>query len=209
MSDNARTAHNIRLGIIVAVLVALGLGSFWVLEVVRRDGTNAQSERVPNKPDYYVEKFNYVKMAESGQPRFSITGDKMVHFPQDDSFEITMPVITGLDPSKPTMDLRSKRARIEDDNSKVHMYDDVNGNRAATSTSENMHLKTEYLLVLPDDDIAKTDKYAEVTMGSSFMTGTGMIVNDAIKQLEFLHDFHGYYEPRPKDTGTAAQPVKK
>ena len=209
MSNNARTAQNVRLGIIVAVLVALSLGSFWVMEVLRRDGANAQSARVPNKPDYYVEKFNYVKMAESGQPRFSITGDKMVHVPQDDSFEMTMPVVTGLDPTKPTMILRSKRARIEDDNSKVHMYDDVNGNRAATSTSDNMHLKTEYLLLLPDDDIAKTDKYAEITMGASFMTGTGMIINDAIQQFELLHNVHGYYEPRPKNPGAAAQPVKK
>lgn len=209
MSNNARTAHNIRLGIIVAVLVALSLGSFWVLEVLRRDGANVEVARVPNKPDYYVEKFNYVKMAESGQPRFGITGDKMVHFPQDDSFEITMPVVTDLDPAKPTMVLRSKRARIEDDNSKVHMYDDVNGDRAASSTRENMHLKTEYLLILPDDDIAKTDKYVEITMGASFMTGTGMIVNDAIKQFELLHNVHGYYVPRPKDPGAATQPVKK
>jgi len=193
-----RAAQRIRLSVIVAVLTALALGSFWVLEIMRRDLNNSLAAIPRSKPDYYLEKFNYVKMAVTGQPRYNIIGDKMVHFPQDDSFEITLPLITSLDPAKPTMTLRSKRARIEDNNSKVHMYVDVNANRAATSKSENMHLKTEYLLLLPDDDIAKTDLPAVLTMGESIMTGTGMIINDAIGQFQLLNDVHGFYQPRPQ-----------
>ena len=193
-----RAAQRIRLGVLAAVLMALALGSFWVLEVMRRTADHSVSARPPNKPDYYVETFNYVKMAVTGQPRYNITGTKMLHFPQDDSFEITLPLVTSLDPGKPSMTLRSKRARIEDDNSKVHMYGDVNANRAATSTSENMHLKTEYLLLLPDDEIAKTDLPAVITMGASIMTGTGMIINNAIGQFELLNDVHGFYQPGPR-----------
>jgi len=196
MSSGERASQRIRLGIIVAVLTALALGSFWVLEIMRRDLNNSLAALPRSKPDYYLEKFNYVKMAVTGQPRYNIIGDKMVHFPQDDSFEITLPLITSLDPAKPAMTLRSKRARIEDNNSKIHMYDDVNANRAATSTSENMHLSTEYLLLLPDDDIARTDLPAVITMGESIMTGTGMIINDAIGQFELLHDVRGLYQPR-------------
>jgi len=191
-----RATQRIRLIIIVAVLIALALGSFWVLEVIRRDNGDAKAARPRGKPDYYLENFNYVKMDLTGQPRYNITGTKMQHFPQDDSFEITLPVITTLDPARPTTTLRSKRARIEDDNTKIHMYDDVNANRAATSTSESMHMKTEYLLLLPDDDIAKTDLPAVLTMGESIMTGTGMIINNAIQQFQLLNDVRGFYQPR-------------
>lgn len=193
-----RTAQRIRLIIVVSVLTAMALGSFWVLQVLRHNADASLAAHPRTKPDYYVEQFSYVKMSDTGQPRYDITGDKMVHFPADDSFEVTHPVVTTLDKAKPPMTLRSKRAVIEDDNSKIHMYDDVNADRAAVGSAEAMHLKSEYLLLLPDDDIAKTDKPVEITMGQSVMTGTGMIANNAIQELQLLHDVRGTYQPRPR-----------
>lgn len=196
-TSGERAAQRIRLTIIVVVMIALALGSFWLLQVILSQGNETAAERPNSKPDYYVEKFNYVKMAENGEPRYDITGDRMVHFPADDSFEITKPVITNLDKSKAPMTLRSKRARVEDNNSKIHMYDDVHADRPAFGTSEDAHLVTEYLLLLPDDDIARTDKPVVITMGKSIMTGTGMIINDAIQEFRLLHDVRGTFEPRP------------
>lgn len=193
-----RAAQRIRLIVTVVVLAALALASFWVLQVMHRNIDDSLAARPRTKPDYYVEKFSYVKMADTGLPRYDITGAKMVHFPADDSFEVTLPVITSLSTEKAQTTLRSQTARIEDDNTKIHMYGDVNGNRAATATSENMHLKTEYLLLLPDDDIAKTDKPVELTMGTSIMTGTGMIANNAIQELQLLHNVRGTYQPRAR-----------
>lgn len=193
-----RAAQRIRLIITVVVLTALALGSFWVLQVMQRNADDKPGTRPHAKPDYYVEKFNYVRMSETGQPRYDIAGARMVHFPDDDSFEVTLPVVTSLDQNKAPMTLRSKRARIEDDNSKIHLYDDVHADRGATGTSEDMHLTTEYLLLLPDDDIARTDKPAQITMGKSIMTGTGMIINNATQEFQLLHDVRGTYQPRTR-----------
>ncbi|WP_034296002.1 LPS export ABC transporter periplasmic protein LptC [Herbaspirillum sp. RV1423] len=193
-----RAAQRIRLIIVLVVLTTLALGSFWVLQVMRRNIDDTLAARPRSKPDYYVEQFSYVKMSETGQPRYDIVGEKMVHFPDTDSFEVTSPVITSLDKAKPPMTLRSKRAFIEDDNSKIHMYEDVNADRAAIGKTEDMHLKTEYLLLLPDDDVARTDKPVEITMGKSVMTGTGMIANNAIQEFQLLHDVRGTYQPRPR-----------
>jgi lipopolysaccharide export system protein LptC len=192
-----RAAQRLRLTIIVVVLTALALGSFWVLQSVMRSGNDIAAARANNKPDYYVEQFNYVKMSETGQPRYDITGQRMVHYPADDSFEVTLPVVTSLDKSKAPMTLRSKRAHIEDNNSKIHMYDDVHADRAAMGTAEDMHLKSEYLLLLPDDDIVKTDKPVVINMGQSVMTGTGMIINNATQEFQLLNDVRGTYQPRP------------
>lgn len=193
-----RAALRIRLTIILVCLTALALGSFWVLQAMQHGADDTLLTRQRSKPDYYVEQFSYVKMSDTGQPRYDITGEKMVHFPADDSFEVTRPVVTTLDKAKPAMTLRSQRAVIEDDNSKIHLYEDVNADRAAVGSAEAMHLKTEYLLLLPDDDIAKTDKPVEITMGKSIMTGTGMIANNAIQELQLLHDVRGTYQPRPR-----------
>jgi len=193
-----RAAQRIRLIVIVVVLSALALASFWVIQVMQRNIDDSLAARPRSKPDYYVEQFNYVKMSITGEPRYDITGTKMVHFPADDSFEVTLPVITSLTAEKAPMTLRSQRATIEDDNSKIHMFGDVKGDRSATAKSEDMHLRTEYLLLLPDDDIAKTDKPVELTMGTSIMTGTGMIANNATQEFQLLHNVRGTYQPRPR-----------
>lgn len=193
-----RAAQRIRLIVIVVVLSALALASFWVIQVMQRNIDDSLAARPRSKPDYYVEQFNYVKMSITGEPRYDITGTKMVHFPANDSFEVTLPVITSLTKEKAPMTLRSQRATIEDDNSKIHMFGDVKGDRSATAKSEDMHLRTEYLLLLPDDDIAKTDKPVELTMGTSIMTGTGMIANNAIQEFQLLHNVRGTYQPRPR-----------
>ena len=59
-------------------------------------------------------------------------------------------------------------------------------------------LKTEYLLLLPDEDIARTDKPVEITMGQSIMTGTGMIANNATQEFQLLHNVRGTYQPRTR-----------
>jgi lipopolysaccharide export system protein LptC len=195
--NGERAALRLRLTIIVVVLTALALGSFWVLQSVMYGNNDKAAARPDNKPDYYVEQFSYVKMSETGQPRYDITGQRMVHYPADDSFEVTQPVVTSLDKAKAPMTLRSRRAHIEDNNSKIHMYDDVHADRAAMGNAEDMHLKSDYLLLLPDDDIVKTDKPVVINMGQSVMTGTGMIINNATQEFQLLNDVRGTYQPRP------------
>lgn len=190
-----RAAQRLRLIMIVVILTALALGSFWGLQIMRRGAEDALTARPRSKPDYYVEKFRYVKMAGNGLPRYDITGEKMVHFPVTDSFEVSLPVITSLTREKPPMTLRSRRAMIEDDNSRIHMYEDVHADRAAAGSAEDMHLTTEYLLLLPDDGIAKTDRQVEISMGQSVMTGTGMVINDATQEFQLLHDVRSIYPP--------------
>lgn len=191
-----RAAQRLRLIMIVIVLTALASGSFWGLQIMRRDAEDALAARPRGKPDYYVEKFRYVKMAGNGLPRYDITGEKIVHFPLTDSFEVSLPVITSLTREKPLMTLRSRRAMIEDDNSRIHMYGDVHADRAAAGSAEDMHLTTEYLLLLPDDGIARTDRPVEISMGRSVMSGTGMVINDATQEFQLLHDVRGIHPPR-------------
>lgn len=57
-----RAAQRLRLGVILVVLIALALGSFWVLQTLRRNSDQTPVERPRGKPDYYLENFNYVKM---------------------------------------------------------------------------------------------------------------------------------------------------
>ncbi|MDY7577785.1 LPS export ABC transporter periplasmic protein LptC [Herbaspirillum sp. RTI4] len=198
MSAQLKSRSTQRIGAVVfLVLLIFGaLGSFWVLQTARQDD-DAANKRNAGRPDYYIDEFRYVRMTLAGTPDYDISGLKLIHFPTDDSFEVTLPIINNLSPAKTPMSMRSKRAIITDDNSKIHMYDDVNVDRGATQKAEPMHMTTEYLLMLPDDEIAKTDKPVHITLGKSVLDGVGMTVNNVTGDFHLSSRVNGLYQPPP------------
>ncbi|MEB0135479.1 LPS export ABC transporter periplasmic protein LptC [Actimicrobium sp. CCC2.4] len=190
-----RSANRFRLGFLIALSVALALGSFWVLEVIRKSGGNDAPDAPRVAPDYYVKNFTFVRMAKNRTARYNISGDVLTHLPMDDSYEITKPVIYNLSNNRPTMVMRSERALVNSDNSEVQMIDNVDVDRPASGSIQRFHLKSAYLLLLPDDDVMKTDTPVEMLMGTTILNGTGMVANNATRQLDLAHRVHGVFAP--------------
>ena len=197
---NLRSTFRLRFMLLLALCVALTLGSFWIMEVMRKNTEQLLPSAPRVAPDYYVENFNYVQLALNGQPRYNISGQRLTHNPGDDSFDVILPIIRSLDKQQPPMTLRSNTAKIEDNNSKVNMYGNVNADRLATPKSSKLHLQSEYLQLLPDDDIMTSDKAVEITIDQSKMTGVGMYANNATMQLRLLNNVRGTYRATPRQT---------
>lgn len=192
---NVRSAQRFRLAIIMTLGAVLALGSFLLLEVMRKNVNDSLPDLPRTEPDYYVEKFNYVRMSQAGQAQYNISGMRLTHNPVDDTATITLPVVNSLSRDRPPMRSVAGHAMVDRDNSKIHMYDNVNIDRPATAATEHFHLKSDYLLILPDDDVMQTDKPVEIVLGSSKLTGTGMVANNAARQLQLLSNVHATYQP--------------
>ena len=192
--NDARTARRFRLALILALLTGLALGSFWLFEVMRRATEDTLPNAERSEPDFYVEKFSYVKMSPEGKAQYHFSGSRMTHNPLDDSYDIVQPVVNNLDTARPPMTMRSDRATVNSDNSQVNMYDNVHLDRPAAPALEPMHVASEHLLLLPDDDVVKTDKPVEITVGRSKLTGTGMYANNATRELRLTSNVHGTYQ---------------
>lgn len=185
-----------RMVAIIAPLIALALGSFWLFEVMRRAGEEAMPAAERKEPDFYVENFSYVKIGKTGKAQYHFSGAKMTHNPQDDSYDIALPVINsvGKENGRGPMVVRADRATVNSDNSQIHMYDNVRLDRPATADAQAMQVRSEYMLVLPDDDIVKTDKPVKIAVGQSVLTGTGMLANNATRELQLSSNVHGTYQ---------------
>lgn len=185
-----------RLAAIIAILIALALGSFWLFEVLRRAGDKAMPAAERKEPDFYVENFSYVKIGKTGKAQYHFSGAKMTHNPQDDSYDIVLPVINsvGKESGRGPMVVRAERATVNNDNSEIHLYENVQMDRPATANAQPMHVRSEYMLVLPDDDIVKTDKPVKISVGQSVLTGTGMVANNATRELQLSNNVHGTYQ---------------
>jgi lipopolysaccharide export system protein LptC len=54
------------------------------------------------------------------------------------------------------------------------------------------------MLVLPKKDIVKTDRHVDIRVGSMRMSGTGMLANNATRQLTLESRVNGIYQPPRK-----------
>jgi len=175
-------------------LIVLALGSFWLSEVMRRAASDAIPTPERTEADFYVEKFSYVKMAKTGAAQYHFTGAKLTHNPQDDSYDIVKPVVTNIGNGQSPITTRAERGRVNSDNTQVHLYENVRMDRPPSATGDAIHVRSEYLLILPDDDVMKTEKPVEIQMGQSKLTGTGMFANNATREFRLTSNVHGTYQ---------------
>lgn len=180
----------------LAPLVVLALASFWLYEVMRRATDTVVPNPERNEPDFYVEKFSYVKLSKTGSAQYHFAGERLTHNPQDDSYDIVNPVVSNISNADAPMTIRAERARVNSDNSQVHLYQNVRMDRPASATAEPIRIRTEYMLVLPDDDVMKTDKPVEITTDRAKLTGTGMVANNATREFNLTSNVHGTYQAR-------------
>ena len=194
--NSAQSALRFRLTVILALAGFVALGSFWMNAVIKRSASNAQSLEQRTEPDYFVYNFNYLKMLPNGKPQYRMNGEKLTHFPADDSSLIDLPSYESLDPDKPPQTLRSNTAIMKEDNTKVHMHGSVVGDRVATAKTTDMHLETEYMLVFPDEDAMQTDKPVAIRRGLSTMHGVGMSANNATGEMRLHHQTRVMMAPK-------------
>lgn len=198
--SGARQSNSVRIIVLIAISAALALGSLWIVEVMQRKSNDMFPAKQRTEPDYYVEKFNFVRMGPTGEAHYTLTGTKMTHNPADDSYFVENPVMHSYGKSRPPMLSRSDTATVENDSTEVHMHDNVLVDRPASPTSPHFQLKTTYLLALPDEDIIKTPDPVQIVQGSATLTGTGMFANNATGEFRLSGNVHGHYIPAPAET---------
>lgn len=196
-----RSSSRFRLVAILAPLIAIALASFWALEVMRRSGGELAEPAARTEPDFYVEKFNYVKMTDTGEAQYHVSGSRLTHNPVDDTYDVADPVVRSVRSEGEPMTITARRAWVNSDSSEIRLFDNVHIDRPATPERERFQLRSQHLIVLPDDDVMKTDKPVKITQGESTLTGTGMLANNATRMFKLHNDVHGTYQPPPRKSG--------
>ncbi len=192
------SSQRVRLAVIITLLVTTALGSFWVLEVLRQGQTGAPNAMSKDEADYSVEKFNFVRMSQTGQARYNISGSKLTHYPQDDTFAIEQPLLHNLAEGQAPMTVHAEHAVIDHAKNAIQLQRNVQADRPASTAGARFRMRTESLLVLPDQNLMKTDKPVEILLGNSQLYGTGMVANNATREIHLASRVHGSFPPTPR-----------
>jgi lipopolysaccharide export system protein LptC len=186
---NKRTAHRGPLLALMLLGVFAAFGSFWLLQVMQgdRSGPNVDAG---NEPDYIIDNFSFVRMTETGRPRYVITGDRLTHHPADNSSEIDKPIVVSMTVERPHMTMTALHAHVNQNQNQIDLSGNVDIQRPGAPAQpgqgalQPLRIRTEALTLLPDDEIAKTNRPIDMTLGDAKVDAVGMVANNATQQIQ-------------------------
>lgn len=173
----------------------LAAGSFWLLEVSNRSSDNTTTQSQRTEPDYFAERFTYSKLDARGRVTYVIEGRKITHYPVDKHSVIEKPVMHSFSPNRPPTTLQAERATVNGDRTEVRLMDNVILERAQVRGDQALTVTSDYMLVLPEKDIVTTDRRVNIRSGGMQLSGTGMLANNATRQLTLENSVRGIYPP--------------
>ncbi|MCA3129908.1 MAG: LPS export ABC transporter periplasmic protein LptC [Betaproteobacteria bacterium] len=176
------------------LLLALLAGlTGWLDQRVRpptppRDGTSRHD------PDMIMENFAAVKLYPDGTRRHALNGRRMVHHPDDDSTQVEEPEFFHYAPPAAPVHATARRALLSRNGESVFFTGAVRISRAAYADAPPLHLATEFLHLIPDQDLARTDKPVTLTRGTLRADGVGMEFNNRARTLKMLSNVKVHYD---------------
>ncbi|MES2563227.1 MAG: LPS export ABC transporter periplasmic protein LptC [Pseudomonadota bacterium] len=178
-------------------LVLLGLLAaltFW-LERVAQPPTAAQSRTLRHDPDYIVDGLFATRMDQEGRVKHTLHAAKMTHFPDDDVTLLAEPRLVTYGEDRAPVTVTAREARMSGDGENVYFERDVRVVRARHGNQGELVLDTQYLHVMPEDNIAKTDRPVIIHNASTVINASGLELNSETRILELQGRVSGKFVP--------------
>jgi lipopolysaccharide export system protein LptC len=173
---------------------ALAILTFWLDRVAQPpDQAGARASR--HDPDYIVDGLSAVRMSESGSASYTLSAVKMVHYPDDDTTLLTTPRFVSYSSAKSPVTITANQAVVSSSGEHVYFQDDVRVTRAAFGESSELVMRTPFLHVVPDDNLARTDRTVTITDAATTVTAEGLEMNNETRVIKLLSNVRGTYDP--------------
>ena len=178
---------------LLPLLGLLGV-TYWLnLQVMPEPAKPDNGKR--HDPDAIIENFAAIKLNEQGAPRFIVAAKKMQHYPDDDSTTLELPRLTTLSAGRPTIHTIAKRGIVSSRGDEISLHGDVEVLREASGQQSELTLQTEYLHIVPDRDLATTDRAVTIVDARSTLSATGLEMDNKARILKLLSKVKSEHVP--------------
>ena len=185
----------------VLLLGGLAALTYWLDAQVqqaapRRDGS------ARHDPDIFAEGVRVLKLDPDGRPLQSLSARRAEHFMDDQTTDFKDVTLSETRQGKPPFTITANLATLTGDRENVYFKGHVRAVREATAATAKepasgpLTIVTEYLHVLPSQEIARTDKAVTITDPRGIINATGMEANSKAKTIKFKSGVSGHMEPR-------------
>jgi lipopolysaccharide export system protein LptC len=187
----------------VILLVLLAALTGWLDSRVRapEQQANGAAER---DPEFYIEGFIAIRMNPDGTRRYELAGTRLTHYADKEHSVLAAPSLLYYDYKRAPVKVSSNTAEVEDGGDNVHFRGDVTISRPAFGSNPALGVATDYIHVMPDEEIGKTDEPVTMTEGNSTVRSVGLEFEKKASKIRLLSTVKAHYET-PRSRAAAAQ----
>src|SRR5512146_2106167 len=165
--------------LLLAILAAL---TFWLDRVVQLPAAT-RGESTRHDPDYIVDGVSAMRMGPDGNVIHTLNARKMIHYPDDDSTHLESPRFVNYATPRAPITITAREALVSRNGDDVYFHDDVRVTRGPYDDKSELVMRTSYLEVVPDENIARTDRPVLITDANTVVNAVGLELNSKTRIL--------------------------
>ncbi len=183
--------------LLLAVLAAL---TFW-LDGIVQPPASPRNTAASGEPDYIVNGLAAARMDKEGRVKHTLRAQKMTHYPEEDMTVLVEPKFVTYSEGSSPVTVTSRNARMSGNGEHVYFEDDVRVVRAPFGSRSELVLETNYLHVIPDENIAKTDRPVVIRDATAVVAASGLELNSETRVLRLRGRVKGTFESKGTRSG--------
>jgi len=177
--------------LLVGMLAAV---TFWLDRLVHTS-ENGPWNVTRHHPDFIVDTLSGVRLGGNGAASYSLSAEKMMHYPDDDSTLLTAPRFVSYGGAQVAVTVTASEGVVSSNGDHVYFQDDVRVTRAAHAGGSELVMRTTFLHVVPDHHVARTDRTVSITDATMTVSAVGLEMNSETRVIKLLSSVRGTYDP--------------
>jgi lipopolysaccharide export system protein LptC len=178
------------------ILIALVIGTWVAADYTQRAVKLEATAKKTHEPDSWARDIIIVRTNEQGIAISRLEGDYMEHFPDDESYEITVPRAYNLPADSPMTLATSRMATLYEQGERIVMNGDAVLIRIGDAERAPLNITSQQIILLSADDVAYTDLPAVAVNGRSRLSGVGMRYDNKTRELQVFESTDVEIAPR-------------
>ena len=175
-------------------LLLLLAATYWLNQQVQPLPPKPDRSKL-HDPDFIISKFSATTLNEQGVPRFLVSAQKMMHYPDDDSTLLDEPQLSSFNAGRPPVYAFARQGEVSSKGDEIFLRDEVKLVRAASATQSEMTFTTPYLHVIPDRDLADTDRPVTMADAHNSVHAVGMQFDNKARKMKLLAQVRSQLDP--------------
>jgi lipopolysaccharide export system protein LptC len=156
------------------MMAVLASGTWWLVRTAPSNEVAAPAAALRHEPDYVMTHFVVQRFASDGSLRTQLEGERLRHFPDNDTLEIDDARIRALSANGAVTLATARHALANGDGSEVQLLGDAHVMRPATGKEQAIEFRSEFLHAFRNIEQVRSHLPVVVTQGSSILRAEGM-----------------------------------
>ena len=177
----------------LALAILAVISTVWLSQL--GGGYERQKRFEGHAPDLTMEEFEVTTMGEDGRPSRRLSAAYMAHFADTQTKELKLPHLVVYREEAEPWHVASERGWVSADNDVLMLLGKVDIWRNRPDGKREIHIETEDLRVLPDDEYAETELPVSISTPESHTRGTGMRAYLRESRVQLLSNVRTMIDP--------------